>query len=176
MKKTKDITKYNLKWQIVRSKIKGSGVSVDDKLKYVEQYFNEEQSIDSYERVLNYLEGLSLGYKNKDNTTYNYILHFIEKFKKININNLRKETNDFITPEESVNYSYKERLDLWKDLFIRNKKWLEKGYNQKEINDFMDVLYTSFKNELIPSNYSYGKLLNLRSDADKMDNTHRFIY
>jgi hypothetical protein len=176
MKKSSNITKYNLKWQMVRSKIKGSSVPLNNKLKLVNNYFEEEKTIDAYERVLNYLEGLQMGYRAHDQKAVGIIDELIKKYKDMDTLKLKKEMNSFIDVSETQHYSYKERLDLWKDLFNRNKKWLQQGYTQKEINDFMDILYLSFADEHIQANYSMDKLENLRRRAQKLDNTHKFFF
>lgn len=176
MKKSRDITKYNLKWQMVRSKVKGSSVDLNNKLKLVNNYFEEEKTIDAYERVLNYLEGLQMGYRGRNQEAVDIIDKVIQNYRNMNIMSLKKEMNGFIDVSKTRQYPYKERLVLWKDLFNRNKKWLQKGYIQKEINDFMDVLYLSFANEHIPENYSMQSLNDLRSAAEKLDNTHRFFF
>ena len=44
MRKSKDITKYNADWQIVRSSIKGSKFSLDEKLSKVKSYFDNNRS------------------------------------------------------------------------------------------------------------------------------------
>ena len=178
MKKSKDITKYNLKWQMVRSRIKGPNTSLDDKIEAVNNYYNSEKTVDAYERVLNYLEGLQLGYKGKDQKAVNFINTVIMNYKTINTENLIKEPNGFITFEDASKYSFEERYNLWKDLFLRNKKWLEKGYIQKEINDFMDVLYQLFQQnkEKLGSSYSFEKLEQLRNNAAGKENTHKFFF
>ena len=178
MKKSKDITKYNLKWQMIRASIKGSDTTLEEKLAKVNSYFNEEKTIDAYERVLNYLEGLQMGYKGKDPDAVNIIQGEIDRYHSINTSELTKEQNGFITFEDATKYSFKDRYNLWRDLFIRNKKWLEKGYIQKEINDFMDILYRLFKqnNEELDRAYSYEKLQQLRKEAGTKENTHKFFF
>lgn len=178
MKKSKDITKYNLKWQMIRSKIKGPSVPLKDKIKTVREYFDSEKTKDAYERVLNYLEGLMLGYKGKNEDAVAQIAQEIMEYYKIDTNKLLKERDSFITFEDATKYSFEERYDLWKDLFIRNKKWLEKGYFQKEINDFMDVMYQLFKknNENLDKAYSIERLEHLRKEAEGKENTHRYMF
>lgn len=178
MKKSKDITKYNLKWQMVRSKIKGSGTTLEDKINSVNQYFKQEKTKDAHERVLNYLEGLQLGYKGKNQEAVDKIETEIVKYRSIDKENLPKESNSFINFKEAINYSFDERYNLWRDLFMRNEKWLQKGYLQKEINDFMDVLHKIFvkNNETLKDRYSFERLEKLRADAKEKENTHKFFF
>jgi len=178
MKKSKGITKYNLKWQIIRSNIKGAGVPLENKLKTVNSYFEEEQTQDAYERVLNYLEGLQMGYRGKNQEAVDRIDLETVKYRQMDPSTLTKETNSFISLQDAVAYSYEDRSRLWKDLFTRNKKWLEKGYIQKEINDFMDVLNKLFiqNNENMSKAYSYERLEALRKEAGTKENTHKFFF
>ncbi|MFA5754284.1 MAG: hypothetical protein WC905_02955 [Patescibacteria group bacterium] len=178
MKKTKDITKYNLKWQIIRSNIKGPSISLHSKIKAVSDYFNSEKTIDAYERVLNYLEGLQMGYIGKNQKAVDQIEQEIYKYREMNTSEMLKEPNGFITFNDAIKYSFKDRYNLWKDLFIRNRKWLKNGYIQKEINDFMDILYRLFQQnqEIIDKSYSYETLEQLRMDASKKTNTHKFFF
>jgi hypothetical protein len=178
MKKTKNITKYNLKWQMIRASIKGSDTPLKDKISIVNKYFNEEKTIDAYERVLNYLEGLQMGYRGKNDNAENSIQKEIDDYHSINTAELAKEPNSFITFEDAVKYSFKKRYNLWKDLFIRNKKWLERGYFQKEINDFMDILNQLFEQneEKLDKAYSFEKLQQLRRKAETKENTHKFFF
>ena len=178
MKKSKDITKYNLKWQMVRASVKGTKVPLESKLKTVNDYFNEEKTKDAHERVLNYLEGLQMGYRGKNQEAVDRIDTEIVKFRTINKDALLKEREGFISLEDATKYSFDDRHRLWKDLFTRNRKWLEKGYIQKEINDFMDVLYKLFEKnqEKVSDAYSNEKLKALRKDAGEKENTHSFFF
>ena len=178
MKKSKDITKYNLKWQIVRSQIKGSSVLLDQKLKKVNDYFDSEKTIDAYERVLNYLEGLQLGYKGKVPDAVDLIQKEIDKYRQMNTDDLLKEPDGFITFKDASKYDFDTRYTLWKDLFLRNKKWLQNGYHQKEINDFMDVLNNLFQQngEKLDAAYSWKKLQELRKEASTKENKHKFFF
>lgn len=163
---------------MVRSKIKGSNTTLEDKIKAVNAYFGEERTKDAYERVLNYLEGLQLGYKGKNEDAVDTIETEIIKYRAINNANLPKETNGFINFEDATRYSFDERYNLWRDLFLRNEKWLQKGYFQKEINDFMDVLNKIFvKNEeKLKDRYSFERLEGLRKEAKEKENTHKFFF
>jgi len=178
MKKTKDITKYNIKWQILRAKIKGPGYSLNEKLTAVEKYFREEQTIDAYERVLNFLEGLQKGYIGKNPKAAEIVESEISEWRHFDSTRMKKESSIIPTTDEILEYSFGERFLLWKDLFKRNQKWLEKGYNQKELNNFMDLLYKAFQDnkEDVGENYSYKKLQQLRKSAESIENTHKFFF
>ena len=81
MRKSKDITKYNADWQIVRSSIKGSKFSLDEKLSKVKSYFDNNRSEDRWERCVNWCEGLIMGYKAAKNVdAINRIMEEIESY------------------------------------------------------------------------------------------------
>lgn len=182
MKKTSNITKYDMDWQVVRSKVKGSKTPLEEKLSIVSEYFDKFETLDALERVVNWLEGLALGYKAANN------LNAIQRIKEeiISYEQLEKDlpkeelTTSDDNIEKMLNYSFEERYNLWTDLFKRNQKWLEKGYFQKEINSFMDNLYQTFilndEENKIKSNYSFSKLEDLRLDAAVKPNTHNFFF
>lgn len=163
---------------MVRSHIKGPLVPLEDKIQQVNAYFDSENTIDAHERVLNYLEGLQMGYRGKDPDAVKRIQQEIEVYRSMFLGNLLKEPNGFITFADALKYSFEDRHALWKDLFRRNQKWLEKGYTQKEINDFMDVLQDIFKRngETVDKLYSFDKLKQLRATAATTTNTHKFFF
>ena len=163
---------------MVRSSIKGPSIPLNDKITIANNYFDAEKTVDAYERVLNYFEGLQMGYTGKDPQAVEQIGKEIERYRSMDRSSLLKEPNGFIKFEDAVKYSFEDRLALWKDLFLRNKKWLEKGYVQKEINDFMDVLNGLFRKngEKLNPSYSYERLEQLRATASKTQNTHKFFF
>jgi len=82
--------------------------------------------------------------------------------------------------KDITKYDFKDRLNLWKDLFKRNENWLEKGYNHKEHNHFMDLLWLVFRDNKeegdIPIEYDSIKLYKMRKDAEGKKNTHKFFF
>ena len=65
MKKTKDITKYDIHWQVRRVSFKLLK-NYKEKVDSAIDYFNNNLNRADRERILNYLEGLSMAYKNED--------------------------------------------------------------------------------------------------------------
>jgi rhamnogalacturonyl hydrolase YesR len=180
VRKSPDITKYDPDWQIIRSQIKGPKTSLEDKLKSVKNYFDEKPSQERWERVVNFLEGLAMGYKAAKNQE---AISRINQEIKIygDQEDFSKENTDPKTQySKLLSYPFEQRLTLWKDLFKTNKKWLEGGYFHKEANDFMDMLYSTFtelqEQKFIPDNYSHDKLISLRIDSKDKDNTHKFFF
>jgi len=174
MRKSKDITKYNADWQIVRSSIKGSKFSLDEKLSKVKSYFDNNRSEDRWERCVNWCEGLIMGYKAAKNVdAINRVMEEIESYGDRSL--YGKEDSNIDNKELLLNYSYDERLVLWKDMYKTNTKWLKKGYYHKECNDFMDDMVYIFhhNNEEI---WRYGVLLDLREESESLENTHKFFF
>jgi len=147
MHKSKDITKYNIGWQIVRVHLK-KFKDIDEKLMIASHFFVSNKTIDNKERVINWLEGLAMGYKAAKND--DAILKIRSAIISYELKEASvKEANRISTTHEMRKYSTKERKDLWEDLLKRNSKWLLKGYYQNEINEFMDNLYNSFESASI---------------------------
>lgn len=179
MRKSADITKYDPDWQIIRVKVKGPTVGLEDKLKIVSQYYNRNKTVDAWERVVNWLEGLSMGYRSSgDNQAISRIATEISFYNGIKPSAKQERlAADTLVSRLSM-YPYSERVQLWRDLFDRNKKWLNKGYRHVEHNEFMDALGRLFvKNrETIPDNVSIEKLEELRKKSATLDNTHKFFF
>lgn len=137
--KSKDITKYEALWQIVRSSVKGSRILLEDKLIKVREYFNETKTFDRWERCYNWLEGLERGYRACSNF---HAIHLI-KLEKAQYTldkpdkSTRFNTDDW---EELMKADEKAIKLLWNDLFKSNINWLNGGYFHKERNEFVDKL------------------------------------
>ena len=180
MRKSENITKYNLKWQLVRVRIKGSKVSFDDKIEAVLNYLEEEESLQAWERVYNYLEGLERGYKSSsDEYKMDVIRGILSQLKtaKENLELKIEEEDDWdCFSDEGVK---KIGIKLYKDLFLRSKKWLEGGYIHKEQEAFIDKLHDAlvkvgagdFK-----ESYKIDALGEMRHNASKLKNKHKFFF
>lgn len=178
MKKTKNISKYDFDWQICRIVAKDCLWYVWDKLPFVRMFWNREgkANIENQERIINWLEGLALGCKTKHAS-------FIPTIEA-EINFYKAQTNlshEVVSSQEECLLKAKGELlafrrSLWKDLYKRNKLWLSKGYNQKDLNDFMDFLYLTFEEDDNLAPYTYEKIKLLREAALTMKNTHKFLY
>jgi hypothetical protein len=179
MRKSVDITKYDPDWQILRARIKGPQTPLKQKMSEAHAYYKLLQTVDAKERVMNWLEGLSMGYKaSGDNQS---ILDIAQELVWYNEQTPSKKEQELSSADISTSlqrYSYANRLILWKDLFKRNEKWLKNGYFHKEHNDFSDLLYQSFidNKEQIPDNYSKTKLDDLKKQSEKTANTHKFFF
>jgi hypothetical protein len=181
MRKSKDITKYDIDWQVLRATVKGGKTDVISKLSKVRDYWNDNQSMDNWERVVNWLEGLRMGYiASKNQQAMDLIDKEIEFYKQNTVSNKEDILSDQEHIARMMKYDFKTRYGLWRDLFKRNEKWLAKGYNHKEHNHFMDLMWEVFKknNEEsnLKENYSFEKLSALRDEAEGLDNTHKFFF
>ena len=134
MQKSK-VYKYNLLWQVVRIRNK-KFKRLQDKLHNVTGFLYKYPSPQNKERVLNYLEGLALGYKDIDSRLVIYYhIGAIEKFKPTSI----EEDTIFLFVDT------KDLLSLYKDLYKRNTNWLKGNYRNKDLNEFLEGLYIELK-------------------------------
>jgi hypothetical protein len=168
MRKSVTISKYEIEWQILRSSLKGKfNDNLELKLEKVFDYYNQTSTLDRWERVVNWLEGFQRAIK--DLIKRQRIQEEINFYKSLQP---KEEKSLTIQEQDFKKYSLKERVDLWKDLFNTNKKWLMNGYFHKECNLFLDSLFSSFEIEVKPS---YQKLLILRGLKPKINN-HNFFF
>ncbi len=186
MRKSENISKYVFEWQLLRANIKGSKVSIEDKITRALAYFQETCSMDRYERVYNWLEGLEKGYAGhktdnadkaraliklaKSGMVLNY-----ELTEKIGVLN-RWDGDENLSCDSA---GVKELMVLWKDLFRTNERWLKKGYAHKECNDFMDWMLERRFFDIWRSagdRYNKVRLDELRMACNKMENTHKFFF
>ena len=173
MRKSKNITKYNADWQIVRSSIKGSKFSLEEKLYKVWNYFSSNESEDRWERCVNWCEGLIMGYKaSKNADAINRIMEEIESYGDRSLYNREVSEDNNLLLEK---YDYSERLLLWKDLYKTNTKWLKKGYYHKECNEFMDDMVNVFMRNR-EDIWRFDNLLELREESKNLENTHKFFF
>lgn len=176
MRKSKDISKYEIEWQVLRSSLKGKlNDDIETKLSKAECYFEKTFSSDRHERVLNWMEGLLMGFKATGKSP-SLLVEQILYYKSMD--NLRPALAIDIQQQEEVLdlFSDEEIVNLWTDLCKTNEKWLKKGYFHKECNAFLDWLYSRKKNILNKCRFSYNDLLSLRNNSRGVKNTHQFFF
>lgn len=144
MRKTKDVSKYNLKWQLLRVQNKRTKV-LDDKLNNVINFYNENKNYPTWERLYNYLEGLILGYKD----LYSKV-KIRDCMKYLELNKVNDMTDSDISIKE---VAIKDLIYLYLDLYKRNEKWLSKNYRNEELNDFLTILYNTIDDYSLPKNF-----------------------
>jgi len=172
MKKSKEVTKYEPQWQVIRSIVKGSfNNDLEYKFSLVYDYFKETNSYDRWERVYNWTEGLLRGFKDDFNRMF-----LAEKLDFLN--ELKPDKNYIITEvnyDILNNYSDEVKIKLYKDLVKRSSDWLKEGYANKELNDFINILllYIKDQDKIIKD---INKIEKFREEAKLIKNTYKFIY
>ena len=178
MKKTEGITKYEVQWQLIRAGIKGSKTELESKLDQVREYFLETQTYDRYERAFNWLEGLEMGYRGKGRGEAESRIH-AEKlwYKSAAFYGTHKLDTDQ-QMDLLMSAAQKDVVNLWKDLFRTNSKWLQKGYYHEECNNFMDWLWNNRQDIKSDVNYKYSMdwLVELRKHCSQSENKHKFFF
>lgn len=178
MKKTEGITKYEVQWQLIRAGIKGSKTEIESKLSQVREYFLETQTYDRYERAFNWLEGLEMGYRGKGKDEAESLIHAEKLWYKSAAYYNAHELDAEKQIELLMKAELKDVVNLWKDLFRTNSKWLQKGYYHKECNNFMDWLWNSRQDIMREVNYKYSMdwLAGLREVCSNSENKHKFFF
>lgn len=161
MRKSKDITKFDIEWQIKRVSLKSYKTYIE-KCNVAADYLMKNKNIADRERVLNYLEGLSMAYKNADRK---YILDFKDELAKIEVsaeNKCNVNLNEF---------SHKELTSVGKDLMIRAKGWLKDGYRNEELLNFLTRVL-----EATNDTKRLNQLNELIEYSKSLQNTHSFFF
>lgn len=179
MKKSENISKYSLEWQLCRISIKGSKFSCDEKISTVLSYYKKEPSLQRWERVYNFLEGLQRGYRaaGKELEISN-IQESLKYLNSIKVHSMSVELDNWDVLENEV--TLKIAVKLYKDLFTRSKKWLLSGYFHKEQEAFIDKLHeviASLAGDLFHNtSFSVVKLKTLRDESVNIKNKHKFFF
>ncbi len=180
MRKTDGITKYVIRWQLLRSQIKGNKATLDEKIERATDYFEETESYDRWERVYNWMEGLLRGYKSaKDTEKQHYIKSVMRSFHSIKpliITALEKDEEQEYEYLQSLNE--KDLVCVWKDNFKRTEEYLKKGYYHEEVNVFMNWMWkNSSIDYLVKYRWSIDYLEALRRGCrEKKKNEHYFFF
>ena len=152
-------SKYNLRYQLVRIKNKKEKF-LKNKLDNITSFLYNYPSVENKDRILNYLNGLELGYKDllsRDTVRRCYVQ--VSKF-----NPTEKDTDVSIKTIDTP-----DLLFLYNDLYKRNEQWLKNNYRHKEQNKFLEKLYKElkFRNIKVDKNFDVIPIGKSR---------HRFIY
>lgn len=149
--------KYNLLWQLTRVKNKKEEY-LGNKILNVIMFLNKYPSQENKDRVINYLKGVKLAYKNFQDAISTHIEEASEIKVKI------KDTDIKI---EAANTD--DLLFLYKDLFERNRKWLKDNYRNFDLNEFLIKLYK----ELLKRDVKVNKNFDI---YPKEKSIHKFLY
>lgn len=161
MKKTKEITKFDLDWQVFRVSLKKYKTYIE-KCEQAKSYLIANANIADQERVLNYLEGLSMAYKCEQRE---YILSIKESLHKLDVTNENKFSFDL------SKYTEKELKSTANDNFARCKKFLLKGYRHNELIEFLNKIYS-----YLDLKEKQKELDLLVEESKKLENSHRFFF
>lgn len=170
MKKTKDITKYNIHWQIVRTKAKKIKDLVE-KIKSVQLFYDKNKNQDNWERAVNWLEGLSMGYKDPKN----------KAFIKASIGSFNKSMNrDTSNNFDFQKYQIDDLSYCLSDNIARFRKWTKSGYVHPNLTEFVLKL-SEYLFEKTNSNKYKNIVDEINSTVDNIyskgiKNTHKFLY
>lgn len=181
MRKSKNITKFDVEWQIIRSSIKGQKTSFDEKIEKALDYLERKKSIDAKERVMNWLEGLRMGYKaSKSFEKIKVIDDLLGKIKERKMDLKEDEITSVDWVEELSKFDASSKLKLWKDLYTRNAKWLKNGYLNEELNEFHMILTDDLEKNHVKAFQkieSKNEMLEeLRLKSLYMENSHTFFF
>jgi hypothetical protein len=175
-----EITKYTVKWQLTRVRVKGKKIDIDDKIEIVKKFFFENRSQENLVRVMNWAEGLIKGYMASGD------LEKIEKIKEAiaSINNQEYRSDGTAKYIESLVYldlcsvSHGDKQLLLQDLFQRNKKWCEKGYVHDETVSFIRMIYKAMKikREEPAPGCMQEAFENIVSKGHQTPNTYKFLF
>ena len=135
MQKSKDITKYNIHWQIVRVQAK-KYKDVTTKLDYVLHFYQQHKTLDNYERIMNWLEGLAMGYR--DISIKAKILGSKVLFEKVTTKEpiMHEKEIEHHAYTEAKKYSPTVVKDCFVDNYTRFRKWASEGYIHEELYSF----------------------------------------
>lgn len=161
MRKSKDITKFDIEWQIKRVSLKSYKTYIE-KCDVAAAYLIKNKNIADRERVLNYLEGLSMAYRNTDRK---YILDFKDELAKIEVSAENKCNVDL------NQFTHKELTSVGKDLMIRAKGWLKDGYRNEELLNFLTRVL-----EATNDTKRLNQLNELIEYSKSLQNTHSFFF
>ena len=160
VKASRDVSsKYNLLWQLTRVKNKKEKF-LKNKLDNIVSFLYSYPSIDNKNRILNYLNGLELGYKD-------FLSRDIVRRCYIQISEFKPTKKDIDISIKDINTV--DLLFLYNDLYKRNEQWLKNNYRHEEQNKFLEKLYKELKKRNIKVNKNFDII-----PTGKM--RHRFIY
>lgn len=165
------VYKYDIDWQITRARLKKIK-SISEKLDFAMNFLKAHSTQLNKDRVLNWAEGLRIALREDFNRAQVTLFKKdVSNYTPHNIGDLIRQPNK----EDFNKYTQQDRYNLFKDLLVRAKKWLSKGY----INDEFDV----FMKALIESLSDYAKAKDsleayrvLRERAAFLPNTYKWVF
>jgi len=136
-----------------------------EKFLILEEFYNKNFNLQNKTRIINWIKGLIITKK------YNNILNEKLKFYKKTNPIIQIEENNFILISDS------KKIEIYKDLYKRNIKWLKNGYINKDLNDFLLSLYNSIllKEKIVKFNNKILNEINYIKE-NNIKNKHKFLF
>ncbi len=158
------VNKYNIQWQLTRTNLKKIK-NIEEKFLILEEFYNKNFNLQNKTRIINWIKGLIITKK------YNNILNEKLKFYKKTNPIIQIEENNFILISDS------KKIEIYKDLYKRNIKWLKNGYINKDLNDFLLSLYNSIllKEKIVKFNNKILNEINYIKE-NNIKNKHKFLF
>lgn len=167
--KTKGISKYRTDWQILRTSLKDIS-NVGDKLRLVKSYYEQNKNYPTYERIVNWAQGLALGYKGRDPMSLRKVEGFLIDM------GLDRPLVDKEPPEPPITSFSQEALrSTFKDLYARAEKWSKSNYFNEELLAYLESLESAITLSLkkttktLRDKRQQAQLLGIKS-------THKFLF
>jgi hypothetical protein len=161
MRKSKDISKYDIHWQVRRVQLKQLK-TIEEKCLSAESYLTENLNVADKERVLNYLEGLSMAYKGDKRQ---YILEYRDTLLDVSVSDYNKCDLNFDM------YTSHQLQHTANDNWTRCRNYLTKGYRHNELICFTKAIYT-----YLNDTKKLKQLDKLITDSHKVTNTIQFFF
>lgn len=156
--------KFVLDWQVDRVEAKNTK-SFDKKVKIIKAYVLNNKTVESHDRALNWANSF-LGRYSKIEEIKNF---------KLFLNELKYKSNEGEIINDFNSYNDKIKIKVLKDLLLRNKKWLVKGYRHENQNKFIVELFKSFKDNKI-IDLLYKKYKEEYEGSFNIVNSHKFLF
>jgi len=158
------VNKYNIQWQLTRTNLKKIK-NIEEKFLILEEFYNKNFNLQNKTRIINWIKGLII--TKKYNNFLNEKLKFYKKTNPI----IQIEENNFILISDS------KKIEIYKDLYKRNIKWLKNGYINKDLNDFLLSLYNSIllKEKIVKFNNKILNEINYIKE-NNIKNKHKFLF
>jgi hypothetical protein len=131
------VNKYMLDWMIKRFETQCVN-SIEVKLAIGYAHYVSEKTFESKERVLTWLRGLKIAYKNDD--------HKLEKIEA-RIQEMLLERPSKHEPTPPKGYGAEITRNVINELLTQQLKWANKGYKDKELNSFLMHLARQMNNK-----------------------------
>ena len=154
------VTKYCLDWQVTRVLAKDFK-TVEEKMAHVRTFFESKPTKQRFVRVVNYLEGLHMGYRKKNRAACEAIETEIVRYGSMD--DYEWDNYDNTTCSR---WTDKQLIKCYKDNMKRYTNYASKGYFHKEIYDFCKSFDFA----------DIALIEKFKAEAESKENTHYFFF